>query len=64
MSFRDLEMDGHYDSFSFVWTKAVFPGQVQQPITDFTGPWDDSMLHVCKQPLSSVTLNVIPPEGL
>ena len=49
MSFWDLELHGHSDIFSSVLTK-VFLGQVEQPITDFTGPWDDFMIHGLNSP--------------
>ena len=28
----------------FLWTKVIL-GQVQQPLPNFTGPWDDFMVH-------------------
>ena len=35
--------------FSLVYIKVV-PGWVQQPITYFTGPWDNSMVHGVNNP--------------
>ena len=49
MSFGDLELHGHFYKFSLVWTEVV-PRQVQQPITNFTGPWDDFMVHGVNNP--------------
>ena len=49
MSFGDLELHGHSDIFSLMKNKVVM-GRVQQPITDFTRPWDDFMVHGVNNP--------------
>ena len=49
MSFGDLKLHGHFDILSLVYTKVV-PWRVQQPITDFTGSWDDFMVHGVNNP--------------
>ena len=33
------------------------PGRVQQPVTDFTGPWDDFMVHAVNSPLGFSNLD-------
>ena len=30
----------------------MVPGRIQQPATDFTGPWDDFMVHGVNDPYS------------
>ena len=50
MSFGDLELHGHYDILSLVQVE-VIPGRIQQPITNFTRPWDDFMVHDVNIPL-------------
>ena len=50
MSFEDLERCGHSDIFSLVYTEVVL-GRVLQPITNFTGPWDNFMVHGVNKPL-------------
>ena len=49
MSFEDLELPGHSDLFPLVQTKVVSE-RVQQPITYFTGPRDDFMVHDVNNP--------------
>ena len=49
MSSGDLKLHGHFDILSLVYTE-VNLGQVQQPITNFTRPWDDFMVHGVNNP--------------
>ena len=49
-SFGDLELHGHSDIFSLMQTEVV-SGRVQQPIMDFTRPWNDFMVHGVNNPL-------------
>jgi hypothetical protein len=51
MSFGDLELHGHFHMFSLVYIE-VDLGQLQQPITNFTWPWDDFMVHGVNGPLT------------
>ena len=44
MPFGDLEHHDHFDYFSLVSTEVIL-GRIQQPITNFTRPWDDFMVH-------------------
>ena len=53
MSFGDLELHGNYGMLSLVWIEVV-PRRVQQPITNFAGPWDDFMVYGITSPLSSL----------
>ena len=50
MYFGDLELYGHFDIFSLVYTEVV-PGRVQQSIIDFTWPWDNFIVHGVNNPL-------------
>ena len=54
MSLGDLELHGHSHIFFFplVLIKVVL-GWVQQPIVDFTRPWDDFMVHGVNNPLEA-----------
>ena len=49
MSFGTLEIHGHSNIFSL-------GRRVQQPIKNFTGPWDNFMVHGCKQCMSPLSL--------
>ena len=49
-----LKLHGHPNMFSLIWSEVVM-GQVQQPITNFTGPWDDFTVHGC---------NTLPLRGV
>jgi len=43
------------------WCKPkVVPGRVQQPITNFTRPWDDFMVHDVNNPLPMCIKIVVP----
>ena len=46
----DLECHDHSHIFSLVSTEVVSQ-QVQQPITNFTRPWDDFIFHGMNNPL-------------
>ena len=48
----DLELQSRFDIFPLVQTE-VDSGRVQQPITYFTKPWDDFMIHDVVNPLVS-----------
>jgi hypothetical protein len=50
----------------FLMQTEVVPGRVQQPITNFTGPWDDFMVHGVNNPLTRVSgmlLSETSPQG-
>ena len=36
----------------------MIPERVQHPITDFTGPWDDFMVHGLHSPLAGQDLHI------
>ena len=55
MSLGDLKLHDHSDILFLILIEAV-PGQVQQPITHFTGPWDNFMVHGVNRPLISVVI--------
>ena len=49
MSFGDLERHGHFNII-FLGVNEVVMGQVQHPITYFTRPWGDFMVHGVNSP--------------
>ena len=44
-----LELHDHSDIFSLVYTEVV-PGRIQHPITYFTRPWDNALVHGVNNP--------------
>ena len=53
MSFGDLDLQGHSTNFSLVKTEVVL-GQVHQPISRLTMPWNNFMVHNVHRPLGVV----------
>ena len=49
MLFGGLELQGLFDIFPLVWMEVIL-GRVQQPITNFTRPRDDLMVHGVNNP--------------
>ena len=62
MSFEDLELHDHFDIF-FLGVTEVTPGQIQQPITNLTGPWDDFRISQGVHCSRTVNIHVRAQKG-